>query len=396
MFCSNCGKEVPESASFCTSCGTKLGRAGFGIGGQAVSDLGGMALTAAGAFRKNLTGYEHGEKVRIQWKDLFSAVLQKHSREEEDYLFICGTSQTTPDIKNVAAEWPRPWLFSRVFLFLLAASVILYVLYFYFNPFLMAPALFITISAIGPISAMVFFFETNIPRNISAFNVLKIFVLGGLLSILFTMLISMFIEGNTRSLIGAIGIGFAEELAKATAAMLFLNGLYKQNRRLFIVNGILVGSAVGAGFDVFESAGYAFRDFMQTLLESIEVTQGWGSLSMEVDYAPAVSLTYGLVIGRAFTSLSAHVIWCAIISAGLCIASKGAKIELKHFITPQFLGIFVIPMVLHSMWDWTNVARELGRVWYIALTLIAWFVGLVLLHRGIREINQAVEDASSS
>lgn len=393
MFCSHCGKEVPEGASFCTSCGTKLGRAGFGIGGQAVSDLGGMALTAAGAFRKNLTGYEHGEKVRIQWRDLFSTVFQRHSREEEDYLFICGTSQTTPDLKDVATAWPKPWLFSRIFLFLTISCALLYVIFFNFNPYVTAPAFFLLVSAVGAVSAMVFFFETNIPRNISAYMVLKIFILGGVLSLFFNMLIRLAL-GDSLNLIGALGTGFAEELAKVLAAMYFLNEVHKRYGRLFIVNGILIGSAVGAGFDVFESAGYAFKDFMDYLLASGSVDTFSGTIYYEPGVAAYAS--YQTLIIRAFTSASGHVIWGAIAAAALCIVSKGARIEPKHLISPQFLGIAIIPILLHAMWDWHTLIENLGYLSFVLLTVIAWFVGFVLLHRGIREINQAVEDSSSA
>ncbi|MBQ6733469.1 MAG: PrsW family intramembrane metalloprotease [Lachnospiraceae bacterium] len=394
MFCSNCGKEVPEGASFCTSCGAKLGRAGFGIGSQAVSDLGGMALTAAGAFRKNLTGYEHGEKVHIQYRELFSSVFKKHSREEEDLLVICGTSQTTPNIRDIVAEWPRPWLFSRVFLFLLAASLILALLLLEMNGIVTAPALFLILSAVGPLSVLVFFFETNIPRDISIYRVAKVFILGGALSILFSFAISEIVHQDF-TLIGAIGIGFTEELGKALAALLYLNGIQKQKGRLYIVNGLLVGSAVGAGFAVFESAGYAFVTYLETYMGALYNNSSWFSDYLAPDTISA-DASFSVAIIRALLSPGGHVIWCAIISAGLCIASKGAKIEPKHLVSPQFLGIFIIPTVLHAMWDWETLFDNLGYLSYVLLTVIAWLVGLVLLHRGIREINQAVEDVSSA
>lgn len=70
-----------------------------------------------------MTG-EEGE-VKFSLKDLGSNVFCKHSKSEEERIFIAGTELTTPDKTNISSEWPKPWLYSRVLLILLVVYFIL-------------------------------------------------------------------------------------------------------------------------------------------------------------------------------------------------------------------------------------------------------------------------------
>src|SRR5258708_15844184 len=54
--------------------------------------------------------------------------------------------------------------------------------------------------------------------------------------------------------LGASSAGIIEELGKLAALILIARG----PRYKYILNGLLFGAAVGAGFAAFESAGYAF------------------------------------------------------------------------------------------------------------------------------------------
>ena len=73
--------------------------------------------------------------VKVHLSDLVSEVFKKHTMEETEELFIAGTKKTTPKESEITAKWPKPWLYSRVLLFLAVTSLILYfILIEFHNP----------------------------------------------------------------------------------------------------------------------------------------------------------------------------------------------------------------------------------------------------------------------
>ena len=211
MFCYNCGKEIPDGTVFCSYCGTKISAGSLNAKGAIKKSAGGIGKSAASAmnaFTKNITGEETGTPVEIRFRDVFSGVFKKHTQKEADELFICGTSLTTPDVKDISKEWPKPWLFFRIFIYLMIASVLLTFLAFNMGNYVAVPGLMFVSSMVGPATVAVFFFETNSPRNISIFYTVKVFIIGGLMSLIVTLVIGNYVY-QSFNLIGAFGIGFA-------------------------------------------------------------------------------------------------------------------------------------------------------------------------------------------
>ena len=132
-------------------------------------------------------------KVYFKFRDFFTNTFKKHSFEQAEKVFECGTDKSTPDIKDVAIMWPKPWVFSRVFLALLVCVFLTYGLCKNFEMSVLEPGLMFLGAMIGPIPVLVFIFECNIPRNISLIAVLYIFFVGGILSLLATAVLSIFI-----------------------------------------------------------------------------------------------------------------------------------------------------------------------------------------------------------
>ena len=81
------------------------------------------------------------------------------------------------------------------------------------------------------------------------------------MSLISTMILYQFVTFSTESqyygimtITDAFIVGFVEEVGKSNCCY-FVYQLFKTNK---ILNGLLIGAAVGAGFAVFESAGYIF------------------------------------------------------------------------------------------------------------------------------------------
>ena len=386
MFCYNCGKELPDGSVFCSYCGTKIttgslnAKDGFK---KSAEGIGKSATSAMNAFTKNITGEETGTPVEIRFRDVFSGVFKKHTQKEADELFICGTSLTTPDVKDISKEWPKPWLFSRIFIYLMIASVLLAFLVFNMGNYLAVPGLMFVSSMIGPATVAVFFFETNSPRNISVFYTIKVFIIGGLMSLIVTLVIGNYVY-QSFNLIGSFGIGFAEELGKAIVAALFINRINVNDKKNYILNGLLIGSAVGAGFAVFETAGYVFAAF----LESMQIDMGWFSYSLDLEQSMADMMA--IIILRGITSIGTHAVWAAISGAALCVVSTKEPITIRSFTSTPFIGAFIVPITLHALWDW-----EFGGIMkYLILCILPWFVAFLYFNRGIEEINTEMNQAT--
>ena len=364
MFCYNCGKELPDGSVFCSYCGTKISAGSFNAKSglkKSAEGIGKSATSAMNAFTKNITGEETGTPVEIRFRDVFSGVFKKHTQKEADELFICGTSLTTPDVKDISKEWPKPWLFFRIFIYLMIASVLLAFIVFNMGNYLAVPGLMFVSSMIGPAAVAVFFFETNSPRNISIFYVIKVFVIGGLMSLIVTLVIGNYVY-QSFNLIGAFGIGLVEELGKAIVTALFINRINADDKKYYILNGLLIGSAVGAGFAVFETAGYVFATF----LESMQVDMGWFSYSFDFEQSMVNMMV--IIILRGITSIGTHAVWTAISGAALCVASNKETIAIKSFTSVPFLGAFIVPITLHALWDW-----EFGGIDSLYFTLVCGF-----------------------
>ena len=296
-------------------------------------------------------------KAELKIRVLFSDVLKHHTTEEAERIFIHGTDTTTPLIKDISTNWPAPWLYSRVALSLFLAFVILEVAWKLTTNGNLLPGMMFVGSSVIPFSIMIFFFETNAPQNISIFRVVQIFFVGGCASLLSTLILFEIVPVGGLSFIGAILVGIIEEVGK----MLIVAWYIKRMRDcMYILNGLLVGSAVGAGFAVFESAGYAFNYFLSS---------GYDGMVHVINT-------------RALLSPGGHVAWAAVTGAAIMIALDGKRFTWDILKDPKFLRLFVFPIALHAIWDMPIY------LWFLhpILIIIIWIVLLVLIQNGLREI----------
>lgn len=310
-FCLFCGATLEPGARFCSSCGRDLMAAKKGNGGAVHSNVSAADYVKSGFDKVAGTLNEKiGESgpVKVHLSDLVSEVFKKHTMEETEELFIAGTKKTTPKESEITATWPKPWLYSRVLLFLAVTSLILY---------------FILIEFHNPNAYPGFIF------------------------------------------MGAMLVGFVEEAGKIVVVAYYMR---KTNSK-YILNGLLLGACVGAGFAVFESAGYAFQCLLST---------GADSAMMDI------------TLLRGVLAVGGHVVWTAIAGAALAAAKGEEMFNIQQLISGRFLFFFAISVILHGVWDCPlQFLGAYGK--YIVLIVLAWVVTLTLISSGLKQITRLAQ-----
>ena len=302
--------------------------------------------------------------VVMNWKILFTDILKKHSSIEAEEVFMVGTSLTTPPPSQVTSDWHRPWLYSRVFAIFAVVTAMLMVCVLAFNSVISIPGLIFAGAFAFPLAVMILFMELNAWRDISFYKVSLFFLIGGGASLLFTLMLFSITgsPGNNLDFIGAAIVGFVEELGKAVIVFGLLRYVFR-NSKTTILGGMLIGSCVGAGFAAFESAGYAFA----VLLE-----EGIGGMFVNIFL-------------RGLLSPGGHVAWAAITGGAIAFASKGKRPGLKIFTSKEFLRIFIISVILHTLWD-CPLLSELPVIKYVGLVILVWIAVMILIDMGLDQL----------
>jgi protease PrsW len=321
-----------------------------------IDDLSGRISSAAGL-----------EKVQgFSFSDTFSETFKKRADEEVEEYFNVGTRTTTPSLLEIDTEWPKPWIFFRLF----TLSVLVYVGFVFawsefHNPILI-PGLISIGSFLIPFCILVLFFEINVPRNVPLYQVIRLMLIGGILSLILSLF--LFRATNLSSWLGAMSAGIVEEIGKASALLLVVN----KRKYRWTLNGMLFGAAVGTGFAAFESAGYAF----------IYGLRGGADVMLDV------------IMRRGLLSiLGGHVLWTALVGAALWKVRRDQPFNADMVKDPRFLRVLVLAMGMHMVW---NSPIELPfYAKYVALGFVAWIVVLGFIQDGLTQIGREQEKVRS-
>lgn len=310
-----------------------------------LGDLGGRISEAAGV--EKIEGFKLSE--------MFSEVWRKRSDEDMENYFAVGTPFNTPKLAEVDTRWPKPWLFFNTFT--LAALVYLGFVFAYdqFKNLNLLPGLLVIGSFVMPFTLLILFFEVNVLRNVPLYQVSKLLLLGGILSLILTLFLFEWTKlGDQGNWFGALGVGLVEETGKAAALLLVLNKL----KYRWILNGMLFGAAIGAGFAGFESAGYALRYG----IENITVR---GLLAI----------------------CGGHVLWTALVGGALWRVRGEQKFEWAMLQNGRFLRAFALAVAMHAVWD--SPLHLPLRLKFIGLGFVAWIALLSYIQAGLRQVKAA-------
>lgn len=390
LTCPTCHEIVDESDKFCTNCGYELtntdnqtmqGTYLHNNQKDEITENINLAYEAKNLFNNTtksigrIAGNE--EVLNLNLKDMFSEVFKSHAKHESDDIFIAGTRNTTPHIKDVSQEWAKPWVFSRVFLALGITFIVLLILVNTFANTNALPGMIFIGALIVPISGLIFFYESNAFQNISFFEVLKMFFIGGVFSLLSTIILYNFVSFSDEletygimTMADAFLIGLVEEIGKAIIIILFINYL-KTNK---ILNGLLIGASIGAGFAVFETAGYILN---------------YGILSTGT---PDLTEIMNITILRGWSAIGGHLVWAAIIGAAAVIAKDARHFTWSNILDKRFLFFFFVSVILHCIWDTDITVLGSSNLKMIFLIVIAWIFVFILMKSGLNQVNQIQND----
>lgn len=347
MKCPHCDNSNPDGSNFCGNCGHEFfNRENYHHEKYSIFY---WFADRVDSLPRNLRSAEP------KFRNIFSRVFRRHSDAEAERLFIVGTALTTPRIEEVVDTWPKPWLFSRVFLIAVIAYIGLYIGVSFFRNINFIPGL-IVVGAFGiPFTTLIFFWEMNAPQNIAIYKIVYVVFIGGILSLLVALVFYDILGTN----INPITIGIAEELAKVVTVIFFVRNI----RYRYVLNGLLLGAAIGAGFAAFETAGYALRSLLS------------GSFHM----------LYYTILFRSIFAPGGHVAWAALTGAAICMVQGDKKLQLKMLLSPKFAGIFILVVFMHALWDSPLFgALPIGQVF---LMIFSWIIVIWMIRYGLREIS---------
>ena len=362
FICPECNQELSVdekeqgNRAPCPNCGREIDIPWMDQPSRDITDVGKIAArvtarisTAAGV--ENLDGFS--------FREMFSEVFKKHTEDEVERYFAVGGPDTTPSISEVDTAWPKPWVFFRIFIIAFLVYFSLLSAWYTYDNIFLVPGIILIGSFAIPFATLLFFMEANVRRNVSLYQINKLVFRGGAIGLAFSLFLFAVMEYIAIPFFPALA-SIAEEPGKLLALYLIVN-----NRKYpYILNGLLFGAAVGAGFAAFESAGYALffllTDEVGGAMESVIMTRG-------------------------ILSPFAHIAWTAMCGGALWRVKGKRPFDFSMLRDPRFLKVFIAAVALHALWNLPIHVFPFYASYFI-LGSVAWVIILGLIQEGLKEL----------
>ncbi|MBR4595016.1 MAG: PrsW family intramembrane metalloprotease, partial [Bacteroidaceae bacterium] len=274
----------------------------------------------------------------------------------------------------------KPWVFYPMLKAGLAFILFLYLSYFVMKmmgigiPFAIEGMVIIFPPLVMPVVIMVFFWELNIPKNVSVFSLFGIWLAGGVASLVVTMLFAKIVPDEWPPCFSAPAM---EEPGKLIVAMLVMF-VVGRKMKIYGITGFVIGAAVGAGFAAFESAQYAFN-----AAQSISEATDGHMIAIVAEYSMSRDVLHSQLL-RMLTATGGHVFYCAPYIAELARHTKNNRITVGSFLNVDFIGAFLISCLLHGLWDVGFITLPFKAVF----KLFVWAQGLRILRKCLNQVVQ--------
>ncbi len=324
-------------------------------------------------------------KKDFKWGEVFSEVFSSHTQEQKEKILVSGCKAYMPKESNMLSQWTKPWMFARFGLIgVIFCALIIWVTNTVGTYATMAMQVVVP-AFIMPVTILIFMWEMNIPRNISLIDIIKYMMFAGGVSIFLTIVIRtiIFRGQETEAWVAA---PIPEELAK----FLLVYFIVKTTNSKYILNGLLIGCSVGAGFAAIESAGYAFSTFSEVFIAT-------GDYWLSVEYMSKVNVLRGL------TAICGHTAWAAMYGAALVAAKKHNPLNISHVGDKLVLITLIAAILLHTAFNYdydilmtrfidVEIAQSIYIFWevyygkYFVLGGITWMIIFKLMRMGLVQV----------
>lgn len=324
------------------------------------------------------------DKSNITWRKILSDAFRKHTKDELEYAMTAGMAVNTATEEDMLRKWHKPWVFWKVALIGGGLILFCYLCYFILAMIgMLVPAVYLLSVFIPPmvvpIVVMLFVWELNIPKNISIFELLGCFFIGGVGSIVFSlmfnfvlMIFTMIFGLPMEILEWAPLAAFTEEPGKFLAAFLCVLFLQRGGRKkIYGVTALTIGAAVGAGFSAFESVQYVF---------SGELASGT---------AGTFGAMFSFIFSRLIGSFGTHTLWCALYIGAMGIAAeKTKKFGIRSFGSGLFWITMLISMASHFLWNFiaTYVFFLIGYIFFAIMIVLQWLIFLWIVKKALYQV----------
>lgn len=274
---------------------------------------------------ERMFGYEYANTYNEKF--LFKNLFKKRTREECETTLTQGMFRNRMNHNVIGIE--APWLYLRMFFFMLICTGIAFAL-----ALVGSPIPFVMVGGLcSALPLMMFLFESNFARNLSIIDVLKMFAIGGLGSIVLTLFLQI---SSADDIVNTVVIApIFEEICKAIMVVIFVAKIKPTN----MLTGLLIGFSVGSGFSFFENVLYGFNNYIYALLIS-------------GDEVIAASESIGtIVIRTASDFLKGHHYWTGIFGAIYVLFKKKANFDIKELLQWRVILALLFSISLHAMWN---------------------------------------------
>ena len=144
---------------------------------------------------------------------------------------------------------------------------------------------------------------------------------------------------------GAWFASLIEEPAKLLALIILTLGKKKYP---YILNGLLLGAAVGCGFAAFESSGYALR----------------GAAIKDADYM------INIIQLRGILAPFMHIVWTSVAGAALWRVKKDNSFSFNHLQNRKFYMPFILMIICHALWNSPIQLNQTGYIGYLRINCL--------------------------
>lgn len=250
--------------------------------------------------------------------------------------------------KSYKEEFAKKHLFERnfgytepfIYKYILFGTMILFGLSYLLAELIVLENVMISLSI--PLSLLILAYEFDKHDQINLKDVLYLFFIGGISSLGITYMIRS-LTGYPSLLAGDLVTGFVEETAKLIACMIFIRRIKFKN----VFTAFVVGFAIGAGFDAFETMEYGLNAIVST-----------------GNYYEAL---FTLLARTALSFGIGHHYWTGIIFATFIGLSKTFKPDYHKLYHPTFLFVYVFISLFHAFFNYSDILTQLGMAVFGAI-----------------------------